>query len=94
MNNIIPKVFVGNKINTHMKCERSITPLMKVMANVKCFADRQTDRQADKAKTICLQICSCSGIKFKSTVKLIQKSSTMSNSCPVNIFLIWVAVAA
>jgi hypothetical protein len=36
-----------------MKYECPITYHSKDMANVKVFADRQTDRQMDRPKTIC-----------------------------------------
>jgi hypothetical protein len=36
-----------------MKYESLITDHSKDMANVKVFADRQTDRQMDRPKTIC-----------------------------------------
>ena len=39
--------------NTHVKYESPITYHSKDMANVKVFADRQTDKQTDRPKTIC-----------------------------------------
>ena len=54
--------------NTHVKYESPLTYHSKVMANVKVFADKQsnrlTDKQTDRPKTICPRICDSGGIKM------------------------------